>query len=158
MLEPAAWVGLPEPPDGPCLGYPALSMQSVMGAGVQPVEIVDAYLDALASHDYDGARRYLADSGFSYESPVACFDSADAFMEYTALNMGILLRIERVKTFVDGPDVCHVLIMHIQISDKDRVKVVSWCSVADGRIRRMEVVFDTRIYQRLFQREGPEPG
>ena len=57
---------------------------------MQPKEIVDAYLDAIASHDYDGARRYLADAGFTYDSPIARFDSADAFMEYSALNMGIL--------------------------------------------------------------------
>jgi len=125
---------------------------------LQPVEIVDAYLDALARHDYDGARSYLADSGFSYESPTAQFDAADAFMEYSALSMGILQRIERVRTFVDGPDVCHFLTLHIQISDKDQVKVVSWCRVEDGRIRRMEILFDTRIYQRLFPRDEPGTG
>jgi hypothetical protein len=117
---------------------------------VQPKEIVDAYLDAIASHDYEGARRYLADAGFTYESPIACFDSADAFMEYSALNMGILQGVERVKTFVDGPDVCSFLVMRIQISDKQRVKLVNWSHVERGRIRRMEVLFDARIYQILF--------
>lgn len=117
---------------------------------MQPKEIVDAYLDAIASHDYEGARRYLADAGFTYESPIACFDSADAFMEYSALNMGILQGVERVKTFVDGPDVCSFLVMRIQISDKQRVKLVNWSHVERGRIRRMEVLFDARIYQILF--------
>ncbi len=125
---------------------------------MQPREIVDAYLDAVAAHDYEGARRYLADTGFSYESPVARFDSADAFMDYSALNMGILQGIERVKTFIDGVDVCIFLTMRIQISDKDRVKVVIWSRVEQGRIRRMEVLFDTRFYQFLFRPESSPSG
>jgi len=129
-------------------------------ASVQPREIVDAYLEAMARHDYEGARGYLADAGFTYESPIARFESADAFMEYSAMSMGILQRVERVKTFVDGPDVCSFLIMHIQISDKDRVKAVNWSRVEQGRIRRMEVLFDTRIYQALFPcgDSGPDLG
>jgi hypothetical protein len=125
---------------------------------VQPKDTVDAYLDAMARHDYEGARGYLADAGFSYESPIARFDSADAFMEYSALNMGILQGIERIKTFVDGPDVCSFLVMHIQISDKEQVRAVNWARVEGGRIRRMEVLFDTRIYQTLFMSDGPNPG
>jgi hypothetical protein len=117
---------------------------------VQPEEIVDTYLNAVARHDYEGARVYLADTGFSYESPIARFDSADAFMEYSAMNMSIFQRFERVKTFVDGPDVCSFLIVHIQISDKAQVKMVYWARVEDGRIRRMEVLFDASIYQTLF--------
>jgi hypothetical protein len=125
---------------------------------VQPNEIVDAYLDAIARHDYEGARRYLADTGFGYESPITRFDSADAFMEHSALTMGILQGIERVKTFVDGPQVCSILILRIQISDKQRVKMVMWCQVEEERIRRMDVLFDTRIYQTLFPPEEAAPG
>jgi hypothetical protein len=118
---------------------------------VQPRDIVEAYLDAIARHDIDAARGYLADTGFHYESPLASFDSADAFMEYNALNMGILQGIEPIKTFVDGPDVCTVMVLTIQISEKERVKVVNWCRVEGGRVVRMEVVFDTRIYHTLFE-------
>jgi hypothetical protein len=125
---------------------------------VQPKETFDAYLDAMARHDYEGARGYLADTGFSYESPIASFESADAFMEFSALNMGILLGIDRLKTFVDGPDVCSFLVMHIQISDKEQVKAVTWARVEGGRIRRMEVLFDTRIYQTLFLSGEAGPG
>jgi len=118
---------------------------------VQPRDIVEAYLDAIARHDIDAARGHLADTGFHYESPLASFDSADAFMEYNALNMGILQGVERIKTFVDGSDVCTFLVLTIQISEKERVKVVNWCRVEDGRVVRMEVVFDTRLYHTLFE-------
>ena len=118
---------------------------------MQPRDIVEAYLDAIARHDIDAARGQLADTGFHYESPLASFDSADAFMEYTALNMGILQGVERIKTFVDGRDVCTFLVLIIQISEKERVKVVNWCRVEGGRVVRMDVVFDTRIYHTLFE-------
>ncbi len=124
---------------------------------MQPKETFDAYLDALARHDYEGARGCLADTGFSYESPIARFDSADAFMEYSALNMGILQGIERLRTFVDGQDVCAFLTLHIQISDKEQVKMVTWARVEAGRIQRMEVLFDTRIYQTLFIHGDADP-
>jgi hypothetical protein len=130
------------PVDPPVLGQAAI---------VQPREIVEVYLDAIARHDIDAARRYLADSGFHYESPLASFDSADAFMEYNALTMGILQGVERIKTFVDGPDVCTFLVLTIQISQKERVKVVNWCRVEGGRIVRMDALFDTRIYHTLFE-------
>ncbi|HSQ07299.1 MAG TPA: hypothetical protein VLM84_06355, partial [Chromatiaceae bacterium] len=72
--------------------------------------------------------------------------------------MGILQGIERLKTFVDGPDVCSFLVLRIQISDKQRVKLVTWSHVEQGRIRRMEVLFDTRIYQTLFPAEDSASG
>jgi hypothetical protein len=134
------------------------SIYSGQAARVQPKETFDAYLDAMARHDYEGARGCLADTGFSYESPIARFDSADAFMEYSALNMGILQGIERLRTFVDGQDVCAFLIMHIQISEKEQVKTATWARVEGGRIRRIEVLFDTRIYQTLFMPGEAGPG
>jgi limonene-1,2-epoxide hydrolase len=121
-----------------------------LSAAVQPKDVVDAYLDAINAHDYEAARRYLADTGFVYQSPIARFDSADAFMEHFAMTMGILQRIERVKTFVDGPDVCSILIVHIQLSSKEQIRFVNWARVENGRIQAIEAVFDARIYQTLF--------
>ena len=117
---------------------------------MQPKDVVDAYLDAINAHDYEAARRYLADTGFVYQSPIARFDSADACMEHFAMAMGILQRIERVKTFVDGPDVCSILIVHIQLSSKEQIRFVNWARVVNGRIQSIEAVFDARIYQTLF--------
>ncbi len=118
---------------------------------VQPREIVDAYLDAIARHDIDTARGYLADRGFHYESPLRASTSADAFMEYNALRMGILQGVERIKVFVDGPDVCTFLVRPSRFLEKERVKVVNWCRVEEGRVVRMDVPFDTRIYHTLFE-------
>ena len=112
---------------------------------------VDAFLDAIESHDYERARRYLADDGFRYESPISRFSSADDFIQHLSLLGGIVRRIERRKVFVDGEDVCHLLVYVTQLSDKEATKVAHWSRVVDGRIRCIEVLFDTHWYRQLFE-------
>jgi len=119
--------------------------------GRDPLEVVDAYLDAIAAHDDEGARACLSDGDFAFQSPIASFASADELMLHTALSAGILQRIERVKVFVDGVDVCHFLDMVVQISEKQSVRVAHWARVRDGRIVRIEAVFDASLYRTLFE-------
>lgn len=121
-----------------------------MAPGGDPLQVVEAYLDALAAHDYEGARACLSDGVFAYQSPISSFASADELMLHTSLSAGILQRIERLKVFVDGADVCHFLEMIVQISEKRSVRVAHWARVRDGRIERIEVVFDASIYRELF--------
>jgi hypothetical protein len=116
---------------------------------------VDEYLDALESHDYERARGFLADEGFSYESPISSFSSADDFMQHMSLLGGIVQKIERLKVFVDGRDVCHILVFVTQLSDKASTKVVQWARVEDGRIRRIQSFYDTHWYREMFS-EGDE--
>lgn len=112
---------------------------------------VDEYLDAIESHDYDRARGFLADEGFRYESPISSFSSADDFMQHLSLLAGILQGIERTKVFVDGRDVCHLLVYVAQLSEKQSVKVSHWSRVVDGRIARIETLFDTHWYRQMFE-------
>jgi hypothetical protein len=112
---------------------------------------VEEYLDAIESHAYDRARLVLADEGFEYESPICRFSSADAFAQHMSLIGGIIQRIERVKIFVDGQDICHFLVLVTQISHKESTKLVQWARVQDGRINRIEVLFDAHWYRRMFE-------
>jgi len=112
---------------------------------------VDEYLDAIESHDYERARSFLADEGFRYESPISSFTSADDFMQHMSLLAGIVQGIERTKVFVDGQDVCHLLVYIAQLSDKQSVKVAHWSRVVDGRIQRIETLFDTHWYRQMFE-------
>ena len=105
------------------------------------------------ARDFAAARRCLADQGFQYESPISRFDSADAFVEYIALSSGILLSCVTRKVFVDGPDVCHFLTLNLQISEKFSAQMVQWAQVRDGRIARIEALFDASGYRRLFPGE-----
>lgn len=116
----------------------------------EPLAIVEAYLKAIEDHAPERMRRLLADEGFHYHSPIVSFDDPDAFLSYTAFSSGIVQRINIRKVFVDGPEVCHFLDFRVQLSDKMSVDLVQWATVIDGRIQRLELLFDAHPYRIMF--------
>lgn len=121
-----------------------------MTGSADPLEVVEGYLDAIGAHDFERARGYLSDVELSYQSPIVQFRSADELILHTALSAGILQRVERIKAFTDGADVCHILDLVVQISEKQSVRVAHWAQVRGGRIVRIEAIFDASIYRDLF--------
>ncbi len=115
-----------------------------------PLEIVDAYIDSIAQHDNARARRYLSDSDFEYISPLNTFSSADKLMDYMELATPILQRVERRKVFIDGDELCHILLVTSQISEKRAATVVQWSKVTADKIARIELVFDAHEYKMLL--------
>ena len=122
-----------------------------------PLSIVNAYLAAHLARDYETMRGLLADQGFCYRSPIASFDRADDFIQFAAMSSGIILDREIRKVFVDGEDICHFLTYRIQISEKLSVEAAQWSRVHEGRIQRIEAVFDASVYRELFPTEEPNP-
>lgn len=116
--------------------------------------VVDAYLDAIARWDYPAARRCLADKDFEYTGPINSFNSAEDLISYLELVTPIVQRIEVQKVFVDGDDVCHILLFTTQLSEKSSVDVVQWARVRSGRIVRLQVIFDSYEYRMLFVQEN----
>jgi limonene-1,2-epoxide hydrolase len=116
--------------------------------------IVTACLDALADRDFERLRTYLADTGFSYRSPVSETDSADDFIIIVSRVGPILESIERVRTFADGNDVCSILKLRTTMEALREVPVVQLTTVADGKIVAMEVFFDASEYNKMFDIES----
>jgi hypothetical protein len=123
---------------------------------MQPRELLDAYIAALSAREYEQARGFLADAGFEYTSPIASFNDADDFMEYTMLMGGIVHSISTRKVFVDGADVCHFLVFCTQIAEREQTSVAQWSRVEGGRIRRIEVLFDAHQYKVMFPVSSPD--
>ncbi|MCG5500583.1 hypothetical protein [Ectothiorhodospira lacustris] len=119
-----------------------------------PETVVSRYLQAIEGHDYERARHCLVEPGFCYISPISRFNDTERFIEHMSLTGGILQRIEIRKQFVDGPDVCHFMVFHVQISEKMKVDVVQWAQVREGRIARIEALFDAHPYRILFESEA----
>lgn len=116
-----------------------------------PVDVVNAYLDAFGERDFELARRYLADSGFHYRSPVTESSNADDFTIIISRIGPILERIEQRNVFAKGDEVC--VIMHM-ITTMERMKdmpVVQLARVVDGKIKDMEVFFDASEYNKMFE-------
>ena len=116
--------------------------------------IVTAYLDALEDRDFERLRSYLSDTGFSYRSPVSVANDADAFIIIISRVGPILEGIERVRTFIDGIDVCRILKFRTTMETLKEVPVVQLTTVADGKIVAMDVFFDASEYNRMFDFEA----
>ena len=112
--------------------------------------IVTAYLDALEGRDFERLRSYLSETGFSYRSPVSVADNADAHIMLVSRLGPILEGIERVRTFVDGSDVCSILKFRTTMETLKEVPVVQLTTVANGKIITIEVFFDASEYNKMF--------
>lgn len=118
-----------------------------------PLTVVDAYLDALVDHDHDAIAALIAPHAFSYVSPIASIHESAAFLEYTMMTGGILRGIERRRAFADGGEVCHWLVFETQLSERIRTNAAQWATVEQGRIVRIELVFDPHRWRMLFDAE-----
>ena len=123
---------------------------------MEPRELVDAYLAALTARDYELARSLLADEGFTYLSPMTSLDNADNFAEYMLYTGGVVAGMNVRKVFVDGGDVCHFLMLTTYLGDKRMTPVVHLAQVIDGRIRRIELIYDAHDYKQMLE-QPPEP-
>ncbi len=113
--------------------------------------LVDTYLDALEAQDPERIRALLAESGFSYQSPIARIDGADDYIQYLTMTVGILQRIQRLRVFADDGDVCHWLQVETLMSERVSTRMVQWATVLDGRIIRIEMLFDPYRYRMLLE-------
>lgn len=118
-----------------------------------PLDIVNAFLDAIEARDFDRAAAYLSSNGFSYQGPIDCFESADAFIKDISSVGTILERIERRRMFVDGDEVCAILTYETTIDELESTRIAHWIRVSDGHISRIESFFDVRAYARMFDPE-----
>jgi hypothetical protein len=119
-----------------------------------PLSVVDQYLEAVAGREFGRARRLLSDSGFRYVGPIHRFDDASEYVATFSRIGTILERIERRKTFVDGPDVCVVLTFLSSLEPLNNLRIVNWFHVEGGKITSLEVFFDARPYAALFEDSG----
>lgn len=118
-----------------------------------PRELVAAYFEAFAARDFERMLTYLSDQRFSYRSPIATFDRAEAFVRDISRIGPILEAIERRKTFCEGNDVCSILDFKTRMDRLQVTPVVHLATVEDGKIVAIETFFDAREYAKLFEVE-----
>ena len=115
-----------------------------------PVEVVDAYFDAMAARDFDRLRTCLADAGFAHRSPIAAIRDPDTYAAYISRIGPVLESLERRRTFVDGDEVCAILDYRMRLSEVMVIPVVIWFRVTGGRICSIETFFDATEYRRMI--------
>lgn len=119
--------------------------------GSNAIEIVEEYLTAIESRDFERARQYLADEGFVYRSPLGTVEDPDAFIADISRVGPIMKSIERHRSFVDGNDVCLILGVSTTIQELAHTRLAQWMSIEGGKIKTIEVFFDARAYARMFE-------
>ena len=115
-----------------------------------PQEVVSALLDAFEARDFERARTYLSDTEFTYRSPIESMSSADDFINDISRVGPILERIERIKTFVSGNDVCHLLRVYTTMDTQDATTTVQISTVVDGKETAIEAIFDATEYNKMI--------
>jgi len=115
-----------------------------------PESLVSAFIDAIEARDFECARGYLSDKQFSYRSPVSKVGNADDFISIISRIGPILVKIERRKTFVEGGDVCSILIYRTTMEALKEVPVVQLATVAAGKIIALEAFFDASEYNKMI--------
>ncbi|HEY8554614.1 MAG TPA: nuclear transport factor 2 family protein [Burkholderiales bacterium] len=122
-------------------------------AELSPRDVVDAFFAAIAARDFENARRWLADDGFSSYSPIASFDDADAYIADISRVGPILEGLRRRHTVADGEEVCAVVEYVTHFDRRAISPVAHWMRVRKGRIAAIESYFDARAYASLFVAE-----
>lgn len=119
----------------------------------RPLEVAQAYLDALAARDFDRARAWLSSKRFYARSPISEYGSADAFIESVSRIGPILEKLECRKTFVDGNEVCLIVDYVTRMDQRLISPVVHWLRIEGSEIVFIESFFDAHGYVSMFSVE-----
>jgi hypothetical protein len=115
-----------------------------------PADVVDSYLSAIAARDFERARTWLADAGFSSRSPMMACNDADEYIANISRIGPILEAVKRRKTFVDKSEVC-VILDYVTRMDTRHVFPFAHLMQIDGaKITHIESIFDTHWYASMF--------
>lgn len=112
--------------------------------------LADAYLSAIGRRDFATARSYLSDGDFRYRSPVSSYQDADVFISNFERIGPILVKLETRFSCMEGPDACHFFDATLSIGEYVTYPCAQLTKVANGRITRIEVIFDASDYRRMF--------
>jgi len=105
------------------------------------LDIATGFLDAWTGGDLRGARAYLADD-FAFHGPVARYASADDFIAGSERFVRLLRPgWQRVAAFGDAREA--LLLYDLELASGDELRVADHHLVADGRLHRESIVWDT---------------
>lgn len=99
------------------------------------------YFQAWKAKDFDTLRSLLADD-VTFAGPFARLDNAEDCIDGLRGMSKIVTDLVVHKTFLDGPDVLTWFDLHTSVAAP--VPTANWSHAEDGKITRIQVVFDAR--------------
>lgn len=114
-----------------------------------PSKIVDTYLRAFYSGDFEAARAVVADE-FSFQGPFLQIEGKDGFFDGAEGLRRIVTGHRLLRRWQDGPDVCSWYDVEIKTpTGRGSILMSEWHTVRQNRLVSGRVVFDTADFRAL---------
>jgi hypothetical protein len=112
------------------------------------LEVVKAFKQAMGTGDAAAARKLVHDD-MSFKGPLESFDRPEPYFESLKKLAGIIERVDVLKVFVDGDDVCQIYDL-VTRTPAGTAFVSEWFKVRGGKIGAIRTVFDARPFAAMF--------
>lgn len=122
-----------------------------------PREVVVAYIDAIESQNFSGARQFLADEGFEYFGPNTYFKQADDFVAFL-FGMGSIQKdIDTRRIICERDEVCALIDYKTYFDQIGDVRVALWAKVNGDRIQKLELFYNAAVVENMLSVDGVVP-
>ena len=116
-----------------------------------PLNVVQQFQQALGKGDFTAARHLLQDN-LSFRGPLDTFHKPEPYLEALKKLQPIIQRVDILKTFADGNDIC-VLSEMVTNTPIGTAFSCEWYHVKGDRISSVRIVFDARPWAAMFAKE-----
>jgi len=116
-----------------------------------PLNVIQHFQQALGKGDFTAARQLLQDN-LSFRGPIDTFQKPEPYLEALKRLHPIIQRIDILKMFADGNDVC-VLYDMVTNTPIGTAFICEWYQVKGDKISSVRVVFDARPFAAMFANE-----
>jgi len=130
----------------------AIENPTPAGRGNGSASVVNAYLDAFYTGDFERARAVVADS-FSFQGPFLQVEGREAFFA-GAQGLRPVVRGHRlIRQWVDGDEVSSLYQVNLATpTGEGSVLMSEWHTIEAGRVAAGRVVFDAAKFRALLSR------
>jgi len=113
-----------------------------------PLDVIQQFQQALGKGDFTAARQLLHDN-LSFRGPLDTFQKPEPYLEAFKKLHPIIQRIDMLKMFADGNDVC-VLYDMVTNTPIGTTFVCEWYQIKGKKIADIRIVFDARPFAAMF--------
>ncbi len=115
-----------------------------------PATVVDGYLSAFYSGDFDAAAAWVA-AGFSFEGPFVRVEGKDAFFGSAQGLLPIVRGHRFLRRWEDRDEICSIFELDIETpKGSAAIPMCEWNRVCEGELVSGRVLFDSAALRELL--------
>jgi limonene-1,2-epoxide hydrolase len=138
----------------PCLseGQARIELINAEVVMTTALHVIQQFQQALGKGDFTAAR-HLLHHNLSFRGPLDTFHKPEPYLEALKKLHPIIQRIDSLKMFADGNDVC-VLYDMVTNTPIGTAFVCEWYQVKGDKISSVRIVFDARPFAAMFGKQA----